>query len=423
MPRVCPPPPAPMPTLHSAFFIVCNSKHFVALASLVSSLREVGHTDPVYVTDCGLTGRQRETIRSHVELIEAPLTMPPELLKMYGPLTVRPKIAVVLDADLIFRRSIGDLLTGRTVMFVDAQPDRHHPDWTKLGFAQTHDHPYFNSGTLILTNGLPALIQEAIDRMIKVASSDSSVHRTADDPFHWADQDAINALFGTIDPASYDVSDDVAYWPFRAGTDTARIWHHILPKPWLVPRPQTAFTREMVRLLAEGHVDVPLDLVPRRFRRGLAGDVARAWFTARYELSSRTRGKLGIRAKLGYRPGSRHFSAGVSTSIDGDDPLPRDRRPRSAPDSTAGGPAADDLVRRCERRCLIASLRVRAGRCTRSGPSSIPAVGPRGMPAKGPRKRSSTRGAPLRETVADGPFAGMKLPPALIRWGRPRHTS
>jgi hypothetical protein len=251
----------------------------------LNSLQEVGHREEVYVTDCGLTPEQRGVIDRHVHLLEAPPGLPPELLKMFGPRCVDPETAVVLDADLIFRRPIHDLLTGQPVMFVDAQSNRRHPDWVLLGYPQVYIHPYFNSGTLILTTDLIPQVQEAIDRMRRLVERIPGLHETGRDPFHWADQDAINALFGSIDPSTYVVNSEVAYWPFQIRVQAARIWHHILPKPWLVPRPQTVFSREMIRLLADGPISVPTAMIPLRFRHGRRADVARVWVAARYHVS------------------------------------------------------------------------------------------------------------------------------------------
>ena len=42
-----------------AFYTVTDSHHFLGVVGLVNSLRLVGHDEPVFVTDAGLTAEQR----------------------------------------------------------------------------------------------------------------------------------------------------------------------------------------------------------------------------------------------------------------------------------------------------------------------------------------------------------------------------
>jgi hypothetical protein len=293
-----------------AFFSVCNSKHFLGLVSLVNSIRRAGHLEPIFVTDCGLTERQRRILDPHVQVITPEIDVPPTTLKMYGPLLIAPELAVVLDADVILVRSFEGLLQGRPTFFVADVPDRRHECWKTL-YPQQFPHPYVNAGHAILTHDFVARLSEATERMRELTNDDPSGHRTPADPFYYADQDALNALLGSVPPDQFELSWRAAYFPFRDGVEDAVLLHHIQPKPWLVPRPQTVFTREMMSLFVEGPIRPPVEEVPVRLRPGHLGAAARSWYVGRYHLRQHTRGKLGIRKRFGRQPGSRHFSGAV----------------------------------------------------------------------------------------------------------------
>lgn len=293
----------------TGFFVVCNSKHFVALVTLINSLRDVGHREPIYVTDCGLTEPEREHLSGHAEVLPGPKDLPPTMLKMYGPLTIKPELAAVVDADLLFRRSIADLLDGFPTMFTDCQSGRFHEGWHAIA-PQRFRHTYLSAGTMLLTSDLVVEIDRAVQQMLDIVADMPFLYRTAGDPFHYGDQDAINGLFGNIAPDRYRIEDLVAYWPFQNGVEGAAILHHILPKPWLVPRRRSIYSQEMIRLLTKGPILLPPREIQLRFHPGAVGGLARSLLATRTIVRERTRGKLGIRARLGYVTGSRHFTVG-----------------------------------------------------------------------------------------------------------------
>ena len=72
----------------AAFYCVADERYFLGAVGLVNSLRIVGHDEPIYLLDCGLTGRQRELLAGQVTLVNAPDGAPPTLLK-----TIRRDIA------------------------------------------------------------------------------------------------------------------------------------------------------------------------------------------------------------------------------------------------------------------------------------------------------------------------------------------
>ncbi len=123
-----------VPQAGAAFFCVSNDLHFIGAVALFNSLRDVGHEEPFYLVDCGLTSRQREFLGDHVMLIEAPLEVHPVFLKGWGALQVDPEIAVILDADVIAVRPLSDLFGAPAVVFLNDVTDRFEPEWSRLGY-------------------------------------------------------------------------------------------------------------------------------------------------------------------------------------------------------------------------------------------------------------------------------------------------
>ena len=276
---------------------------------MLNSLREVGHREPVYVTDCGLRPAQREQLAGFAEVVDAPAAAPPTTLKLRGPLnTADVDLAVVTDVDIIYRRPLYDLFDGRLVAFLNDRPERHHPAWRRLGYPIRHRQPYVNAGVLVAPPRLLPPLQRGIERMRLIASAEPGTFRTPADPFYWADQDVLNAYLSSLDPSEYAVVEGAAYWPFREDVADARLLHHIQPKPWLVPRPSTVYSREMIRLLHDGELKLPPSQLPVRLRRGAAGSVARGCLTARYHVRAHVRGRLGIRRRFRRTTTSRHFA-------------------------------------------------------------------------------------------------------------------
>ena len=240
----------------AAFFSVSNQRDFLAIVALVNSLREVGHDEPFYLADCGLTNEQRAILGEQVRLVEAPTDVPPPLLKTYAPLAVDPSVALILDADVIVLKPLTDLVGDSPVFFLDPVPTRFFPEWARLGVDPVRRGPYVNSGHMIVPreSGFLPSYQDAISRMLEIVRAEPATCRTPHDPFYFPDQDALNAVIGTLGPGQHIVSDEAAYWPFETGLDRARLLHHILQKPWLTSLSPNPYSRRMVRLLAAGPV-------------------------------------------------------------------------------------------------------------------------------------------------------------------------
>ena len=288
----------------AAFFSVSNQRDFLGIVALVNSLREVGHDESFYLADCGLTEEQRAILREHVRLVEAPTDVPPPLLKTYAPLTVDPSVALILDADVIVLEPLTDLVADSPVFFLDPVPTRFFREWSRLDLGRVQPVPYVNSGHMIVPreSGFLPHYQDAIERMLEIVRAEPATCRTPQDPFYYPDQDALNALLGTLQSARYTVSDEAAYWPFETGLEQARLLHHILPKPWLTSLRPNPYSRRMVRLLAAGPVLVPQKSLPAHFRESNVGALARAERSLRHNIRDATRGRIGVRAR--WRPPS-----------------------------------------------------------------------------------------------------------------------
>jgi hypothetical protein len=289
----------------AAFFCVANSRHFVGAAALLNSLRAVGHDEPFYLTDCGLTDRQREILDGHATLIPVPGDVSPLLLKMRGPLEVDPEVAIILDADVLAVRPLTGLIGPRPVVFANDLTYRFEPEWARLGFGEPKRIPYLNSGHMIIprASGLLPRLQQGNERLLEIIRAEPGTCQVPTDLFYYTDQDVLNALIGTLDDDEYVISEDVAYWPFKSPGSGVRLLHHIQDKPWLRALRPNAYSREMVRMLAGGPVEVPLDEIPVRLRCGPLAAVARARASVQHTVRDYTRGRLGIRRRLAERAG------------------------------------------------------------------------------------------------------------------------
>ena len=55
--------------IDAAFYCVADERYFLGAVAVVNSLRLHGHTEPVFVGDCGLTSRQRELLDPHATVV------------------------------------------------------------------------------------------------------------------------------------------------------------------------------------------------------------------------------------------------------------------------------------------------------------------------------------------------------------------
>jgi len=289
----------------AAFFTVSNDRHFIGAVTLLNSLRRVGHEEPFYLVDCGLTDRQRDILDGHATLISAPAHMFPTMLKPYGAVQVDPEVAVIMDADVIVVRPLTDLFGTKPVFFRN-DTDRFFTEWLRLGYGRLYPAPYVNAGQMIVprSSGFLPRYQSGVERLNEILGDRPPKNWGLANPFYFLDQEVLNALLCSVSPSLYTVSHEAAYYPFDEPVPNARFLHHILDKPWLTARRPNVYTEQMVELLDSGRVRLPAEEIPPQMRTGFRGDVARRRSAVQHTVHEHTRGRLGIRprlAKLGGR--------------------------------------------------------------------------------------------------------------------------
>ncbi|WP_092654925.1 hypothetical protein [Actinopolymorpha singaporensis] len=299
----------------------------------MNSLRLLGHRAPFRLVDAGLADAQRDLLSGHVELLPAPVDVPPVHLAPYGPRLRPADVQVVLDADVIAVRPLTGLIdaaaAGRLVGFVNDPPnhDRFFSEWAEvLGLRSMRRRAYLNAGQFVIPRTLNARVLDRwIDGQVTVGMRGTRYGRKArlSDPFYFADQDVVNAvLSATLDDDELDVREHrLAPHPPFAGlrlTDIQALTctypdrtqpyflHHTMAKPWLQATRLTVYSTLLSRLLLAPDVALRLDPghVPLRLRPGrLASvDLRRADMQARVKADARRRlGTFGIRTRLADR--------------------------------------------------------------------------------------------------------------------------
>jgi len=320
-----------------AFYCVCDRNHFLGLVGLINSLRIVGHNEPVYVLDCGLTEAQREVIEENAVVVTMAPDTSPVMLKHVLPISRPAEVMVLVDVDVIFTRRLSEIVEQarqlqKPVLFLNDVTDRFHPAWESLGFGAPVPHPYFNSGMLIL----PAAPARAFLKLFEqgqrrldaglvapaYAGTQASVRGQMprpEDPFYFPDQDVLNAMIGTaIQLGSVSVAAEgaVSYWPFPGVrvTDTDRlecryqdgsqpfILHHILTKPWNGVVAPSVYTKLLTRLLCGPDLRIRVTTsLPMALRVGWTSPLARQTLRIRAWLRGQLRGRIGLRAWLAAR--------------------------------------------------------------------------------------------------------------------------
>ena len=121
---------------------------------MLNSLRLLGHREPLFVLDCGLTAHQRELLGPHATLVPAPSDAPPWLLKTVAPLRHPAGVMVLIDADIIVTRSLAELIDQAAeprVIAIENDTDRFVPEWGELlGLGEVRRQPYVSSGLVAL---------------------------------------------------------------------------------------------------------------------------------------------------------------------------------------------------------------------------------------------------------------------------------
>jgi hypothetical protein len=326
----------PLDPCGCAFYTVADSRFYLGTVALVNSLRLTGHAEPIFVADAGLTQEQRSSLASHVTLVPAPPQAPAVFLKMLGPLTHPAEVGVLLDADVIVTKHLGDLVEltreGRLVAFQNNEPNhaRFFADWSHtLALGPLRRQPYLAAGQLFVPDELGRrLFRPWMEGQAKIDLNQTWLGKgKLSDPFYFADMDVFNAVVAAhLDPHEILALEHrfAPHPPFAdlrlidetrllvQYDDGARpyLLHHVLAKPWLKATPTNLYSRLLTRLLFASDVALRLDSkqVPLRLRRGWLAAADRERANVQALVMNRTRvhvGKLRLRTRLGPRDGRR----------------------------------------------------------------------------------------------------------------------
>jgi hypothetical protein len=281
----------------AAFYSVADARYFLGAVGLVNSLRLVGHDEPIFVLDCGLTDDQRRLLEPHADLVPGSGDQPPWLLKATVPLARPAEVMVLLDSDIVVARSLSPLIdrgeAGALVAFRNPV-QRFHPEWGEiLGLGEIRRQAYVSSAAIFAAGELGIEVLELLaDRQSTIDFDRTYWRRNLPGyPFTYADQDVLNAILASrVDPGRLEVLEErlASTPPFRGlsveDERTLRcayedglapyMVHHHTSKPWLEPTHEGVYTRLLRRLLLgdDVAVRVPEDEIPRWLRSG-----PRAW--------------------------------------------------------------------------------------------------------------------------------------------------
>ena len=313
----------------TAFYTVSSRAYFLGAVAMINSLRLHGHDEPVFVLDCGLTREQREWLAATATVVAGPDAVAPHMLKPIAPRLHPARTMVLMDADLIVTRPLGELIElagdGRVVAFRNNE-ERWEDAWGELlDLGPLEPIEYMFSSWVALGGELGAEVMELFgDRVgwVDVARTSFSVnlldpaHRPPEYPLHLMDQDVLNAVVAATARPQQIVAlatRGTAMIPFDGleVVDAARLrcryddgtepylLHHILPgKPWLEAAAESAYSILLRRLLNDPElaIAIPPAALPRRLREGPLGRLDRA--CARALLRARWNAGVG-RARLG----------------------------------------------------------------------------------------------------------------------------
>jgi hypothetical protein len=274
-----------------------SSIYFLGAVGMINSLRLLGHQEPIFLLDCGLTARQTDLLRPHVTLVPGRTDAPPYVLKTIAPLRHPTKVMVLIDADMVATRSFAELIAqaaeGR-VIAPRNDIERFSAEWsTLLGLGPVRRQPYVSSGLVFMGPSIGEDVLTLMDTLIDKVRFDLTFDQRKDPsyPLFYMEQDVLNAIL-----ASRVERDRVVALPhrlvpnppfpglrlldeatlrcaYRDGTEPYAL-HHFAVKPWLEPARHGAYSRLLRRLLTGADVPIRVDEeeLPLRLRSGV-----RAW--------------------------------------------------------------------------------------------------------------------------------------------------
>jgi hypothetical protein len=312
--------PAPVGNVDVAFYTVTEARHFLGVVGLANSLRLVGHDEPLFVTDAGLTAQQRQTLARVATVLPAPEGVRAELSKPAAPLLHPTDVMVVLDADVLVVRHLQPLieraLSGQLVFFENNVPDRFFAEWSDLGLGPPRKSAYVIAGHYLGPRALMMPMLENVDRLQRRLDTSTTYFGggSMDQPYYFADQDLMNAyLMTTVDTDSITRLDGgfSPVPPFKGirrrdgihcvgpnGTEPFLL-HHILRKPWLGPTRRNLYVDILRHVLWDKDAPITLDpsTLPLRLRPSRLAPLDLARASAQATASALVRGEFDVRGK------------------------------------------------------------------------------------------------------------------------------
>ena len=312
------------PSVQAAFYCVANSAHFVGVVALLNSLRLVGHTEPFYVLDCGLSASQRLTLEPQATIVRSTRSAPPVMLKAVVPLQHPAQVMVLLDADVIILKPLNDLIAkaakGHVVAFANDDATRYYEEWGSLfGFGSPRRQTYVNFGHVLLPHSFGLELLQELERgqqRVDLRHTWLQLGKLSD-PQYFADMDVLNALLASRLPPERIVFLEyklAPYPPFDglrlideeslvcayADGSIPYLLHHVQAKPWLKVVRSSVYSRLLTRLVLRDDVPIQLDpsALPLRLRKGGLANLDRLRGDGQALLRRYTRGRLGIRPQV-----------------------------------------------------------------------------------------------------------------------------
>jgi hypothetical protein len=286
----------------AAFYCVSGDMYFLGAVGLVNSLRLVGHDEPIFLLDHGLSRTHRELLAPHVELVPAPRDAPPYLLKTFAPLRHPARVRVLVDADMIVTRPLHELIerasNGAVVAF-ENDTDRWVPEWGELlELGAISRRRYVSSALVTLGGSLGDRVLRLVDdrqRRVEPRLAYGEGIGAEDYPLLYLEQDVLNAVLAAcsepdrvetrparlapIQPFTGLRVQDLASLrcAYGDGTEPYALHYFHIRKPWLERMYHDVYSRLLARLLLGDDVAirVPEHEVPLRMRDGLLARVER----------------------------------------------------------------------------------------------------------------------------------------------------
>jgi len=287
--------------MSARFYTVADERYFLGAVGLVNSLRLVGHGEPIHLLDIGLTGEQRALLEPEVTLVEGPPSTPPWLQMSVAPLAHPDDVMVLIDADMVVTRSLGEVIDqarAGEVIAVEHGSDRHRPEWGEvLSLGEVRRQPYVCSGLLVTGREPGVEVLELMEELAgRVEIERTWFGRREDDyPLLFPDQDILNAILASRVDADRVVALDRELEPIPPfeGVEVVDektlccrlpdgrepyLLHHYAAKPWLEETPEGPYSLLLRRLLGGDDlaIEAPARMIPKRLRSGAFARALRA---------------------------------------------------------------------------------------------------------------------------------------------------